>query len=100
MSNDSLGKSVEVDFYDITDIFRYTEIRQCGNFLRQIDASCGEGFHKEWSFFKVINSEFLNWLVYTSSGILEPTTTHFAFVTSDCIIEVIVGYEPKITFLD
>jgi len=53
--------------------------------------------YNQWTFFKVIDSSYLQWLAEQSYGILEPQQyIHFSWITPQTIIDVISLEEPII----
>jgi hypothetical protein len=56
--------------------------------------------YSKWTFFKIINSTYIQWLSEQSYGIIESIPpTHFSFVAGDSIVDVIAVYEPKVDFI-
>ena len=60
----------------------------------------GRDFFVKWPFFKVTNSEYLEWLSQESGGIFDQKSMeHFALITQDSIIDIATSYEPKIEII-
>jgi len=68
--------------------------------INKIDERYGTEFYAEWTFFKVTNSEYIQWLSEQSYGIAESESLiHFSILAGDSIVDVIAAYEPKITII-
>lgn len=65
--------------------------------INLLDAQYGRDFYTKWSFFKVINSSYVEWFnqesydMYTTYNIC-----HYIFLTSDDIVEILSTYEPNV----
>lgn len=61
----------------------------------------GKGFCRNWSFFKVEQSDYLQWLSSQSYAISDSyEIQHFALIMDeDCVLEVFVSYEPEFKIL-
>ncbi len=58
-------------------------------------------FYAEWTFFKVINSTYLQWLSEESYGFSDSVPPiHFSFIDDDSILDVVATYEPKVEFIE
>lgn len=68
--------------------------------INDLDARYGMEFYSEWTFFKVVNSEYMQWLSKQSYSIVgsEPLI-HFSFLAVDSIVDVIATYGPKVEVL-
>ena len=57
----------------------------------------GSDFYNNWSFFKVQNSEYLQWLANKSHGWSDSFSfTHFCILSGDEMIDIVTNYEPEI----
>ena len=51
----------------------------------------------KWTFFEVINSRYINWLIEESDGILEKERLHhICIVGANCVVDVISWDYPEI----
>lgn len=90
-------KKVEVIFEDSVHAYRSTDESFRQSIINTIDERYGTEFYTEWTFFKVSNSEYIQWLTEQSYGIAESEPLmHFSFLAVDSIVDVIAAYEPKI----
>lgn len=95
------SKKICVNFYDSTDISRRTNIFFRSAELELISLRNGENFFKDWSFFKISDSKFIQDLVKESYGMLNAAySIHFVIVGSNCVVDVVTNYEPKIEFIE
>ncbi len=80
--------AVRLDCYP--DIFRITKT-ECNASL-------------EWTFFKVINSSYIQWLLSESFffGFINKTHpfTHYSFVATNFILDVVSSEEPKVEVIE
>lgn len=69
--------------------------------LASIDKKYGFEFHKNWSFFIVEGSEYLQRLSEESCTLSDQFygVIHFALITSDSIVDIIPTYEPKVVWI-
>jgi hypothetical protein len=92
------NKKVKLVFENSVNAYRVVE----ESFRSQLLVEVGN-FNKEyenWTFFKVENSSFLNWLYKESSGMLkELKPIQFSFITTDSIIDIVSTYHPKVEFI-
>ncbi|MCR6106975.1 hypothetical protein HXA34_11810 [Salipaludibacillus agaradhaerens] len=95
-SNDE-RKKVEVIFDDSVHAYRSTDESFNLKTINTLDEHYGTRFYSNWTFFKVNNSEYTNWLYEQSYGIAaSQPLIHFCLIASDSIVDVIAAYEPKI----
>ena len=68
--------------------------------LDMLDKTYGSSFYTQWTFFKVQNSSYFLWLSEQSYKIAkEEHLTHFSFLASNSIVDVIAAYEPIVKIL-
>ncbi|MER2172572.1 MAG: hypothetical protein ABS938_18300 [Psychrobacillus psychrodurans] len=72
-----------------------------GSLLKKLDyleKQYGTDFYANWTFFKIKNSEYINWFLEESSGIYELNQIeHYVFLTPNDVIEILTTYAPSIT---
>ncbi|MBP6892597.1 hypothetical protein KBB68_03385 [Candidatus Babeliales bacterium] len=57
--------------------------------------------YANWSFFKIVNSEYLAWLSEKSCTWSDQLKfIHFCIVGGDEVIDIVTNYEPKVTIMD
>lgn len=93
-------KKIEVIFDGYVDAYRYTN----DSFSFKIPAVLSEkyekGFYKDWSFFKVVNSDYLHWLSEKSSGYADDFPfVHFCIMGGDEIVDILSRYEPEVRII-
>ncbi len=98
LSDDYDGNNkVEVLFKDSVHAYRSTEESFNLKMMNSIDESYGTDFYSNWTFFKVENSEYIQWISEQSYGISDSQQLlHFCFIASDSILDVIAAYEPRV----
>ncbi len=68
--------------------------------IYDLDKKYGTDFYGDWTFFKVTNSSYLQWLSRQSTTISNSRNlVHFSFVAVDSILDVINVSDPKIEFI-
>lgn len=93
-------KKVKVIFEESVHAYRCTDESFRQSTLYDINKVYGTPFYSEWTFFKVVNSGYLQWLSTQSFNIVDTEPlTHFSFLATDVVIDVIAAYEPKIELL-
>ena len=95
--SDMQNSKIEVFFEN--SVFSYK--RSIGSFseelINDISEKYGTEFIKNWTFFKVSNSEYIKWLSEQSLGISIPyELKHFSFICSNCILDIASTYEPEV----
>jgi hypothetical protein len=92
--------AVLVVFEISVDAYRSTDESYRLSTISDLSKRYGDSFYGTWTFFKVSNSEYLQWLSTQSFEITDTLDfIHFAFVTGDSILDVICIYEPKVKFV-
>ena len=94
---DNQNKTVTILFENSVFTYRHTDETFRSNLIFILYETHGEDFLSKGRFFKVLNSEYLNWLScqsVTNSNTLD--LTHFSIITLDAVVDIIAGYEPKV----
>lgn len=87
--------TVEVLFEDSILSLRSTDEGRRLKTINFLDKKYGTEFYAKWTFFKVSNSSYLEWIhqetydMYTSYNV-----EHYVFLTPDDIVEILSTYEP------
>jgi len=90
-------KKVRVEFKDSVDAYRNTDESFRVKDINSLSEQYGDDFYGSWTFFKVENSSYAQWLSEQSYGFLKASDLiHFVFIGANCILDVISTYEPKI----
>ena len=78
---------------DTNESFRLKLIEDLGEYY-------GDDFYGEWTFFKVTNSSYIQWLSEQASGIFDPSMfMHFSLIASDSILDIVASYEPRVELI-
>ena len=94
---DNNEQVIEIFFNDSIDAFRYTNESFCFKIFENLTKQYGDDFYKNWSFFKVQNSEYLQWLSNKSHGWSDSFSfTHFCILGGDEIVDIVTNYEPEV----
>lgn len=65
------------------------------------DLRARDGTYAGGMLFKIINSEYLKRLSYSSGSLSDYMSfTHFVILSSDSVIDVVADYEPEIEFVE
>lgn len=94
-------KKVLVSFSDSVEAFRSTNESYTFLTIDSLAEKYGSKFFSEWTFFKIENSKYLQWISEQSYGISESyNLIHFCLVATDSIVDIIDTGEPKVTLLE
>lgn len=98
LKNDSIGESIKVIFDGSMFSNRTTQKNSFSKTIESLD----ETFCKSWSFFKVENSDYLEWLKEQSYGIYENEREdykmkHYVLIGSNLVFEVLTPGYPEIS---
>jgi|UPI0007C5D92F hypothetical protein len=96
-SDEKDKKKIIVKFEEGVLSYRNTDEGSLLRKLNYLDQQYGTDFYSEWTLFKVINSEYINWFLDESSGIYEPNQLkHYVFLTPNDVIEILTTYTPSV----
>jgi len=88
-------KKLRVIFEHSVDAYRSTDESYRQKTLYDLGNKHGTEFTK-WTFFKVYNSSYIQWLSEDSYEFLDKDSfTHFCFIAADSILDVVTNYEPR-----
>ncbi|MBM7615098.1 hypothetical protein JOC73_001660 [Alkaliphilus hydrothermalis] len=97
---DKEENKVNVIFENSVHAYRSTDESFRQSTINILDEAYGTQFYSEWTFFKVVNSEYMKWLSVQSYNIIDSESLiHFSFFAVDSIVDVIAAYEPKVELL-
>lgn len=95
--SDDEEKKIKVIFEDSVHAYRSTDESYRQSTINAIDKEYGTHFYSEWTFFKVADSEYTQWISAQSYSIADSEPLiHFSFIAVDSIVDVIAAYEPKV----
>ena len=99
--NEDKGKKIQIVFDGHIDAFRYTNESFYLKILDNASPQDDINFYKDFSLFKVINSEYLAWISEKSCTWSDQLPfMHFCILGGDEVIDVLARYEPKVTIMD
>lgn len=94
-------KKMMMIFEDSVEAFRSTDESFRRSTLYYLEQQYGTKFYAEWTFFKIPNSTYIQWLSEQSYGISDPLPLiHFSFLAMDLALDVIAVDEPRIELID
>ena len=89
-----------ITFEDSIGAYRITDEGDCARKLLYLNDTYGHDFFAKWSFFKVVNSEYLEWISQEAGGIFDPKSTeHLVVITENSMIDMVSRCEPKIEII-
>jgi hypothetical protein len=95
------GKKIQIVFADYIDAFRYTNESFYLKVLDNTSAKQDVDFYKNFSLFKITNSQYLAWLSEKSCTLSDRCDfIHFCILGGDEVIDIVANYEPKVTIMD
>ena len=96
---DSTKKAI-ISFEQAVSAYRSTDESFRYKLIRDLDERYGSDFYGKWTFFKLTNSLYLEWLLDQSEGVFDPKSyIHFSIITSDSILDIVASYEPKVELI-
>lgn len=100
LSDNDKIKKIEIVFDNGIDGYRYTNESFYFKIFGDLSQKYGTEFYKNWSFFKVTNSEYLQWLSKKSRTWSDQFTfIHFCIFGDDEVIDILARYEPIVKFI-
>lgn len=98
---DHTGKKVLISFSNSVEAYRSTDDSFTYETLDFLNNNYGPEFYNNWTFFKIENSEYLEWLKKQSGGTFEMySLKHFCIFTINAMIDIAVSYEPDVSHID
>ena len=83
------------------DAYRSTNESYTNEIIVDLYNRYGRDFYGQWTFFKVENSEYLQWLSQKSSGISDYNKfTHYSILSSEYIMDIIDNSDPVVELID
>jgi len=71
------------------------------NTLYELERVYGGDFYEKSTFFKIKNSLYIQWLSKESCTIIDDLNVHhICCITSNIMLDIVVNYEPKISFIE
>lgn len=93
-------KKVHVIFEDSVESYKSTDESLKWRDLHELHKQYGRNFITEWTFFKVINSNYVKLLSDQTYGTLKPEyLTHFILLAVDSVVDIINPIEPKVEIM-
>ena len=93
-------KKVKVFFKDSVDVYRSANESFRYQLIVELKEKYGSDFYGDWTFFKVENSSYVQWLLEQSAGIADGIMfTHFSFIASDSVLDILDPVEPKVELI-
>ncbi|MCA9508849.1 MAG: hypothetical protein KC505_10555 [Myxococcales bacterium] len=93
------AKKVHLVFEKFVAAYRYAHESFMNDLIFNLRESHGKSFYAEWTFFKVENSTYIEWLTEKSEGTFMPKDyIHFSLVCGDVVLDVISVDDPIVNF--
>jgi hypothetical protein len=94
---DNSGKKILVSFPNSVFAYRSTDESFIYDTLDFLEKNYSKTFYTDWSFFKIENSEYLEWLKKQSGEMYEVyNLKHFCIFTINCMIDIANDSGPEI----
>ncbi len=94
------NNKVLITFEGSVDSYRSVDESFRLNTINILDERYGSKFYGDWTFFKVTNSSYVQWLSEESYGISDSLSfIHFSIVAADSIVDIIDTCEPKVQLI-
>jgi hypothetical protein len=90
--------TIKICFENFVLSYRNTDEGRRLKMLKFLTEKYGKEFYAEWSFFKVINSTYIEWFNQETYNMYSDyNIEHYVFLTCDDVVEVLSTYEPQIS---
>ena len=88
--------------FRMCDAYRQTTEGFRLGLFHELSRNYPQGFYGDWTFFKVLHSNYLSWLMHNSSITLAQTNhyTHFCLLGDDFVVDIISSEEPIVKLFD
>src|SRR5437764_1064226 len=96
---DENDKRVSILFSGSVISYRVTSESHIFNTLTFLEANYETKFYSEWTFFKIENSEYLDWAKKQLIAEDYLQLTHLCILADDLMLDFITTYEPKVKYL-
>lgn len=96
------NKQAHILFKESVHCYRKTYESFASVIIHDLHEKYGEEFYGDWTFFKVTNSEYLEWISQKSAGwsdYREPLI-HFSLLLTDYIIDIVDTTEPNVQLIE
>ena len=93
-------KKIRVTFEDAADSYKNTFEFFRMDLINDLCTRYGASFFKEWTFFQVTHSPYMQWLRQQSRGLAGGMGfIHFSFITSNSVLDVLSTKDPHVEVL-
>ncbi len=93
-------KRIRVLFSNWVYSYRYLEESFAINRYASLEKKYGDNF-LNWTFFKVMNSKYIQWLSQESEGLSDlRDLKHYSFLSMDSVLDVINDKDPIVEFVE
>ena len=96
---DDETKRVQIVFKDSVLAYRSTYEGFKVNIFSDLSKRYGTNFYAQWSFFKVNNSNYLQWVLEQAGTTDSLSCMHFCVFSSEAIVDIIATYEPIVELI-
>jgi hypothetical protein len=94
------SKGVLVSFQNSVYAYRSTSEGFRQRTISMLNDNYEDNFYAQWSFFKVENSKYLQWLSQESFTLTDfLSVNHFVFIAQDSILDIAATYEPRVELI-
>ena len=95
------NKKIVVIFENSIDVYRSTQENLRLSVLHTLKEQYGEHFYETWTFFKITDSTYVQWLSDQSYKISDAMEfQHFVLIGTNTIVDLINYHDPKVEFLN
>jgi len=101
LSAEDNDTKIEIVFDGNIDAYRYTNESFCFTIFSDLSKKYGDDFYSNCSFFKITNSEYIQWISGKSAGWADALPfRHFCIVGNDEVLDILACYEPKVKIIE
>ena len=94
------NKKIRIVFENSVVAYRNTEESFRSKLIDELSDRYGDEFYGDWTFFKVSNSEYIQWILKESAGIAEGLPLiHYSIISLNSVLDIINMEDPKVIIL-
>ena len=97
LEQEDTKKKIEIIFPNLILASRHVDESLRSLLFTELSEKYGDEFYAQWAFFKVENSDLLQWLVDDSGGLSkEYKPIHFVIKGVETVLDIIATYDPEL----
>jgi hypothetical protein len=90
---------IEFKFTSFVNAYRETNESFRINLFHELSKKYAGNFYGDWTFFKVVNSEYIAWLIQDSCAHAALKMIHFCLMGYDSVVDIITCHTPLVRII-